>query len=131
MSSAITGVPAASAAATESVIVTASGLLSPVTAVLEVGGSVQTQFDLINGVIASIPTAAAAVLDALPGISVTPDAQVSLQDVPESTGPHAPSDAFLTQTGASQLAATGDTGQGVTVAVVDTGIDQLPDFPAG
>src|SRR5580704_4523988 len=128
MASSITGVPAASAAATESVIVTASGLLSPVTAVLEVGGSVQTQFHLINGVIASIPTAAAAVLDALPGISITPDAQVSLQDVPESTGPHAPSDAFLTQTGASQLAAAGDTGQGVTVAVVDTGIDQLPDF---
>ena len=126
--SAITGVPAASADSSETVIVTASGLLSPVTAVLQVGGSVQTQFHLINGVVASIPTAAATLLDALPGIVVTPDAQVSLQDVPESTGPHAPSDAFLTQTGASQLAAQGDTGQGVTVAVVDTGIDQLPDF---
>jgi serine protease AprX len=126
--SAITGIPAASADSSETVIVTASGLLSPVTAVLQVGGSVQTQFHLINGVVASIPTAAATVLDALPGIVVTPDAQVSLQDVPESTGPHAPSDAFLTQTGASQLAAQGDTGQGVTVAVVDTGIDQLPDF---
>ena len=126
--SAITGVPAASADSSETVIVTASGLLSPVTAVLQVGGSVQTQFHLINGVVASIPTAAATLLDALPGIVVTPDAQVSLQDVPESTGPHASSDAFLTQTGASQLAAQGDTGQGVTVAVVDTGIDQLPDF---
>jgi len=126
--SAITGVPAASAGSSETVIVTASGLLSPVSAVLQVGGSVQTQFHLINGVLASIPTAAAAVLDALPGIVVTPDAQVSLQDVPESTGPHAPSDAFLDQTGASRLAAQGDTGQGVTVAVVDTGIDQLPDF---
>jgi serine protease AprX len=126
--SVITGVPAASAGSSETVIVTASGLLSPVTAVLQVGGTVQTQFHLINGVVASIPTAEAAVLDALPGIVVTPDAQVSLQDIPESTGPHAPSDAFLDQTGASQLAAQGDTGQGVTVAVVDTGIDQLPDF---
>jgi len=126
--SVITGVPAASAGSSETVIVTASGLLSPVSAVLQVGGSVQTQFHLINGVLASIPTAAAPVLNALPGIVVTPDAQVSLQDVPESTGPHAPSDAFLDQTGASQLAAQGDTGQGVTVAVVDTGIDQLPDF---
>lgn len=128
IASAITGIPAASADSSETVIVTASGLLSPVTAVLQVGGSVQTQFHLINGVVASVPTAAATVLDALPGIVVTPDAQVSLQDVPESTGPHAPSDAFLTQTGASQLAAQGDTGQGVTVAVLDTGIDQLPDF---
>ena len=32
------------------------------------------------------------------------------------------------QTGAAQLAAQGDTGQGVTVAVLDTGIDNLPDF---
>jgi serine protease AprX len=124
----ITGVPAASADPGETVVVTASGLLSPVTAVLQVGGSVQSQFHLINGVVASIPTAETAVLAALPGITVTPDAQLSLQDVPESTGPHAPSDAFLAQTGANQLAAAGDTGQGVTVAVVDTGIDQLPDF---
>ncbi len=124
----ITGVPAASADPGETVVVTASGLLSPVTAVLQVGGSVLSQFHLIDGVVASIPTAEAAVLAALPGITVTPDGQVSLQDVPELTGPHAPSDAFLAQTGASQLAAAGDTGQGVTVAVVDTGIDQLPDF---
>src|SRR5690348_8374307 len=68
--SSITGVPAASAGSAETVIVTASGLLSPVTAVLQVGGSVQTQFHLINAVVASIPTAAATVLDALPGISV-------------------------------------------------------------
>ena len=124
----ITGVPAASADPGETVVVTASGLLSPVTAVLQVGGTVQTRFHLINGVVASIPTAAADILAALPGISVTPDAQVSLQDVPESTTSHAPSDAFLAQTGADQLAADGDTGQGVTVAVVDTGIDQVPDF---
>ncbi len=88
----------------------------------------QTQFHLINGVVATIPTAEQAVLAALPGISVTPDAQVSLQDVPESTASHTPSDAFLAQTGANHLAARGDTGHGVTVAVVDTGIDRLPDF---
>jgi serine protease AprX len=124
----ITGVPAASADPGETVIVTASGLLSPVTAVLQVGGTVQTRFHLINGVVASIPTAKAAALTALPGISVTPDAQVSLQDVPESTTSHPPSDAFRAQTRADQLAARGDAGQGVTVAVVDTGVDKLPDF---
>src|SRR6266516_4142602 len=68
------------------------------------------------------------VLAALPGITVTPDAAVNVQSGTESTGPHAPTDAFLQQTGASQLAASGDTGQGVTVAVLDTGIDPLPDF---
>ncbi len=87
-----------------------------------------TPFHLIDGVEATIPTALEPVLATLPGITVTPDVSVSVQSTTESTGPHTPSDAFLQQTGATQLAAAGDTGQGVTVAVLDTGIDNLPDF---
>ncbi len=124
----VAGAPAASAGQSETVIVTATGLLSPVTAVLRIGGTVLSQFHIINGVEAVIPTILEPVLDALPGITVTPDASVSVQSSTESTGPHTPSDAFLPQTGATQLAASGDTGQGVTVAVLDTGIDNLPDF---
>jgi serine protease AprX len=124
----VAGAPAASASLSETVIVTATGLLSPAAAVLRVGGSVLTQYHLINGVAASIPSITAPVLDALPGITVTPDVSVSVQSTTESTGPHTPSDAFLPETGATQLAASGDTGQGVTVAVLDTGIDNLPDF---
>jgi serine protease AprX len=122
------GVPAASASTSETVIVTASGLLSPAAAVLDVGGTVLTQYHLINGVDASILTAMEPVLAALPGITVTPDVSVSVQSTTESTGPHTPSDAFLQETGSTRLAAVGDTGQGVTVAVLDTGIDNLPDF---
>jgi serine protease AprX len=124
----IAGVPAASANSDETVIVTATGLLSPVAAVLGVGGTIVTQYHLIDGVEAVIPAAVEQVLAALPGIVVTPDVSVSVQDVPESTGPHTPSDVFLGQTGATRLAGTGDTGRGVTVAVLDTGIDNLPDF---
>jgi serine protease AprX len=121
--------PAASADATQTVIVTASGLLSPVSAVLDVGGTILAQFQIIDGVEALVPTIAEPLLAALPGITVTPDVSVSVQSTPPvSTGPHTPSDAFLQQTGATQLAADGDTGQGVTVAVMDTGIDDLPDF---
>ncbi|HEY5357291.1 MAG TPA: S8 family serine peptidase [Streptosporangiaceae bacterium] len=120
--------PAASASVTENVIVTSTGLLSAATAVLGVNGTILAQFHLINGVEASILTAAEPLLAALPGISVTPDAEVSVQSTTESTGPHAPSDAFLQETRADKLAADGDTGQGVTVAVMDTGIDNLPDF---
>ncbi len=120
--------PAASASATETVIVTATGLLSPVAAVLEAGGAVLAQYHLIDGVEASIPTDAEPLLAALPGIGVTPDVSVSVQSATESTGPHTPSDAFLPETGATRLASAGDTGQGVTVAVLDTGIDNLPDF---
>lgn len=124
----MTGVPAASASPSEAVIVTADGLLSPVVAVLEVGGTVLTQYHLIDGVDALIPAAVEPLLAALPGITVTPDVSVSVQSAPESTGPHTPSDAFLQETGSAQLASAGNTGQGVTVAVLDTGIDNLPDF---
>ncbi len=124
----IVGAPAASASSTETVIVTASGLLSPVTAVTDVLGTVLTRFHVINGVEASIPAVLEPLLAALPGITVTPDVSVDVQSTVESTGPHTPSDAFLQQTGATQLFASGDTGQGVTVAVLDTGIDDLPDF---
>jgi serine protease AprX len=124
----LTGAPAASASATETVIVTSAGQLSPVTAVLGVLGTVLTQFQIIDGVEASIPAALEPVLAALPGITVTPDVSVSVQSAVESTGPHTPSDEFLPQTGATELATGGDTGQGVTVAVIDTGIDNLPDF---
>ena len=121
-------VPAAAASVSETVIVTADGFLSPVLAVLGVGGTILTQYHLIDGVDALIPKAAEPLLAALPGITVTPDVSVSIGSTTDSTGPHAPSDAFLPETGATQLASAGDTGQGVTVAVLDTGIDNLPDF---
>jgi serine protease AprX len=124
----VVAAPPAAASATETVIVTSSGLLSPVSAVLGVLGNVLQQFHIIDGVEATIPTVLEPLLASLPGITVTPDVSVAVQSVPESTGPHTPSDAFLQQTGASQLAGQGDTGQGVTVAVLDTGIDNLPDF---
>jgi serine protease AprX len=124
----VAGVPAASAGTGETVIVTATGLLSPAAAVLSMGGSLLVQFHLIDGVEAVIPAAVEPLLAALPGITVTPDVSVNVQDVPESTGPHTPSGVFPGQTGATRLAAAGDTGRGVTIAALDTGIDNLPDF---
>lgn len=118
----------AAADTSELVIVTSSGALSPVTAVLDVGGTVLTQYTIIDGVEASILSSEEPTLAAMPGIIVTPDVTVSVQSTTVSTGPHTPSDAFLAQTGADRLAQQGDTGQGVTVAVLDTGIDNLPDF---
>jgi serine protease AprX len=124
----VAGAPAASASTGETVIVTSTGLVNAVAAVLSVGGTILTQYHLINGVEAVIPAAVEPVLAAVPGIIVTPDVSVNVQSTPTSTGPPTPSGAFLQQTGATRLAAAGDTGQGVTVAVLDTGIDNLPDF---
>jgi serine protease AprX len=126
--SSLAGVPPASASATETVIVTSTGLLGAAEAVLGLNGVILTQYHLINAVDATIPTAVESLLAALPGITVTPDASVTVQSTPESTGPHTPSDVFLQETGATRLASAGDTGHGVTVAVMDTGIDNLPDF---
>src|ERR1700677_2612098 len=64
-------VPAVSASSSETGIVSSSGPLSPVTAVADVLGTVLTQFQIIDGVEASIPTALEPVLAALPGITVT------------------------------------------------------------
>jgi hypothetical protein len=72
----VTAVPAASASPLDTVIVTATGLLNPVSAVLGVGGTILAQFHLINGVEALVPTALESVLGAIPGITVTPDAAV-------------------------------------------------------
>jgi serine protease AprX len=124
----VAAAPPASAGLTEEVIVTSTGLLSPATAVLDVGGTVLQQYHIIDGVLASIPTLAEPALGALPGITVTQNLSVNVQSTPASTGPHTPSDAFLQETGATRLASSGDTGQGVTVAVLDTGIANLPDF---
>ena len=85
----LAGVPAASASPLDTVIVTATGLLNPVSAVLGVGGSILTQFHLINGVEALVPAALEPVLDAIPGITVTPDATVNVQSNPEfDRAPH-------------------------------------------
>ena len=120
--------PAMSASPRETVIITSSGHLSPDPAVLRAGGRILRRLPLVNGVEVSIPRAAESALAALPGLTVAPDASLRVQSTTESTGPHTPSDAFLQQTGATRLASADDTGQGVTVAVLDTGIDKLPDF---
>ena len=60
---------------------------------------------------------------------MTPDVTVSMSST--STGPltgRAPAAVFPQQSGATQLWAKGDSGSGVNIAVLDTGIDVLPDF---
>ena len=103
----VAGAPAASASPEETVIVTATGLLSPVTAVLGVGGTILSSSTSSTGSRPLIPTALEPVLAALPGITVTPDAAVNVQSTPESTGPHTPSDVFLQETGADSAGGPG------------------------
>lgn len=88
----------------------------------------------------------ASYLTAQPGIIEVPDAGVTIGQSGGSSGPPtttsapastttlppdgatAPPDVFEQQTGATQAWSQGDLGQGVTVAVLDTGIEGLPAF---
>jgi serine protease AprX len=110
--------------------------------VATVGGQLLQTLGVANSVEATLTSAQVAALQLLPGIVVSPNVSVSLLSTsistpilppsspPTTTPPssRAPTDAFTTQTGATQLWANGDTGQGINVAVLDTGISALPDF---
>ncbi|HEV8064516.1 MAG TPA: S8 family serine peptidase, partial [Acidimicrobiales bacterium] len=88
----------------------------------------------VHGVVADL-SAAQASAAVRAGFSVTPDQSMRTSGVISTSctgvafpvGSH-PSNAFLAVTGATSEFAQGDYGQGVTVAVLDTGIDSLPDF---
>ena len=101
---------------------------------LEPGAAVTSVAD---GMPAVAVNAAPGLVNALQaaGASVVPDEAVAFQSTsggtscPSFSTYSTPSGDFTQDSGANLLAAQGDTGQGVTVAVLDTGINgSLPDF---
>jgi len=90
-------------------------------------GGVDSDLPAVSGVAADVTPDQLAALRAQPDLVVTPDVSVSVADT--SFGAvRAPAAVYPQTTGASQLWANGTNGTGVTVAVLDTGIDRLPDF---
>jgi serine protease AprX len=96
--------------------------------VASVGGQVASLLDVADGVAADLSPLQVSLLSLVPGVIVTPDVAVAVQGTGTPDPSHAPSAVFPQQTQAPQLWAQGDTGAGVNVAVLDTGIDPLPDF---
>ena len=129
-------VPAAPASAgllglpTTRVIVTGPGISGTAGLVSAVGGQVVSGIPLISGVVADVPVPSLPALAAVPGVNVSPNVAVSVADAGSGSAAPArdPAAVFPDTTGARQLAANGVTGQGVRVAVLDTGIARLPDF---
>ena len=109
------------------VIVTAGSVPQATDAVNDVFGVVVSDLPAISAVVALVTPTAERLLSGLTGVSVSADTTGQVLAVTDP-GPRAPAAAFPTATGATRLAAAGDDGGGVTVAIVDTGIDRNPDL---
>jgi len=89
------------------------------------GGQVTSHLSLINGVGATLSEASAAALGSQPGITaVTPNAEVEMTG--RGGGGSAPATDYPDLVGADVVWDEGVTGEGVTVAVLDTGIANHP-----
>lgn len=107
---------------------------SAAVAVRALGGHVTADLGLVDGVAATLTAAAAARLAADPRIrSVTPDATVTVSAVPGSYGDDGQGSSrvrsvYRDEIGATSLAAQGTTGGHVRIALVDTGVSDVPDL---
>ncbi len=116
-------------------------------AVSRIGGVVTQPLPLVSGFAATVPAERVSELAAVPGISgITLDGTMHVQTdpaspEPDTTGPGVPPTAPATPAsaddlpsvyrevlGADALEGRGANGQGVTVALLDTGVSPLPDL---
>jgi serine protease AprX len=92
-------------------------------------GQVVRELPLVNGVLANLTTVEVGLLP--PTLAVSPDATVLTSTVggtAATTAPRQLGNVFRQVTGATTLNAAGNKGQGIGIAVIDTGIAALPDF---
>jgi serine protease AprX len=96
-------------------------------AVVRVGGVVERALPIVDGVAAEVPARRLAALSGLPGVlAVTADrtAPMTTAEWDETTS----ASTFVTTAGAAQAWQAGARGQGVGVAVLDTGVSAHPDL---
>ena len=100
------------------------------------GGHVVRELGIIRGVVAELPTAGVAAVRASGAVrSVTPDAEVVVHGVYDGfdAGAYQGSLALINRDviGATSYWDAGFTGQGIDVAVIDTGVGEVPGLDAG
>src|SRR5438270_513309 len=123
--------------ASERVIVTGRTAAAPASSVGRRGGTVTTSLHALNGVVADVSSRARSALGKDSSVTVSPDLPMAFTNVapsgasvptPSPVASRPPSAVFPDTTGAARLARSGIDGTGTTVAVLDTGIDPLPDL---
>lgn len=119
--------PRAAAPAGVAVIVQSpgAGAAGAEAAVVAAGGRVTKVIDLVDGVAATVAPAAVGGLARTAGLLVSPDLPVHVQG---EVGTVAGTSVFRDVVGATQVNASGNRGEGVTVAVIDTGISEVGDL---
>ncbi len=96
------------------------------------GGIVTSYLDIINGVGALIPTTSIKALLNEPTINaITPNLTVSLSDIEQGKRPKVPTTDYPDVVGADVVWKKGVYGNGVTVAIVDTGLALHPGLVSG
>jgi serine protease AprX len=97
--------------------------------VTSVGGRITHDLPIIGGFSARVPSNDVPLISQLPGVvGVMPDMPTHVQSTP-GTYNNLPS-VYKKVTGGASLANAGANGQGVTVALIDTGVTSLPDIAA-
>lgn len=110
---------------TVGVIIT--GARSTEQAVVKAGGTISRELPIIGGYSAKVPANDITTISRVPGVRViTYDRPTHVQSTPGSTN-NIPS-VFKKISGGSKLASAGGNGQGVNVALIDTGVTSLPDI---
>ncbi len=120
--------PAASKDEFQSIIVQGLSVDQAAGAVEQFGGVVTSRLEIISGVGAQVPASAIASLKNAPGITgVSENASTHLTSVSyEKTTQNTPGSDYPDAIGADLLWAEQNTGKGVTVAILDTGIATHP-----
>jgi serine protease AprX len=122
--------PASAQPEAQRVIVQATSVEAARDAVTAHGGTVEIALPIVRGVAARVVNPDA--LRARPGIvAVTPNEQVTVSSVPSAqttSGPTYPPSVYPVETKAHRLWLEGVWGTGVRVALVDTGVSDVPDL---
>ncbi len=111
------------------VIVQATSTRAAAAAVLAVHGRVTTTLEILKGVAAVVPSARLSDLARLPAVqTVTNDAHLRVQSIQPSTPGSRPASVYGAAVRGPRAHRAGWKGQGVTVALLDTGIASSPDL---